>query len=95
MIHELEKASFTLSGGKISSTVTTTTDTSTAAIASLSAQISTLSAQVAALPALYMTYPGKPPDSMGSNGQTSWDTRSAAEGGQIEYRKLGGTWRQV
>jgi len=94
MIHELEKAYFTLSGGTISSSVTVSTDTSAASIASLSAEITSLSTQVAALPT-HTEFAGVPSDSTGVNGSTHRDTRSVAEGGQMNYQRISGTWRQV
>lgn len=62
-------------------------------VSSLSSQIVSLSAQIALLPA-YLSGAGRPSDAIGKNGDSYWDTNTAANNGQIGYQKMGGTWRQ-
>lgn len=90
MIHELEKAYFALSGGTIASVDTTTTILQ-ASISTLSANLVALTNQVATLPA-YTEGPFVPNDSTGKNGDTHFDTRTAALGGQFVYSKRDGVW---
>jgi hypothetical protein len=58
-------------------------------VSALSTQITTLQTQVERMPKHY-EYAGTPPDSMGVNGSTCWDTVNS-----ITYTKAGGVWRQV
>jgi hypothetical protein len=88
-VRELEKYVLTIAG-VISPVVTVTTETSaTVDLSSINSQLSALSSQIALLPA-YLSGAGTPTAGVGKNGDTYWDTV-----GLVEYRKLGGTWRQL
>lgn len=89
ILYELEKYVLTMTGAVTTTEETTEEYATSAQLTSLTSQITTLQAQMALLPA-YLTGAGAPSSSLGKNGDSYWDTTNLQE-----YRKLGGTWRQV
>lgn len=88
-VRELEKYVIELATQGVTVTTTETTTSTSVDVSSVSSQVAVLSAQIALLPA-YLSGAGAPSESIGKNGDTYWDTV-----GLMEYRKLGGTWRQI